>query len=131
MQTESSSERSAADLLPPHSSSPDPATRVLLDLRTYTLVTGRLNEYLEIYRKEGLPVQVRHLGKPFGFFVSETGPQDQIVHLWAYQSAADRANRRKALAADPAWRAFIAKTGSYFRNRETRLLENASFWPLS
>lgn len=122
MKTEPGSETVAAD--------PSSARRVLLDLRIYTLATGKLREYLDLYAREGLPVQVRHLGRPFGYFVSETGPQDQVVHLWAYASAADRERRRAGLAADPAWLAFVGKTGSFFRHRETRLVESAPFWPV-
>ena len=84
---------------------------MIVDLRTYTLVPGRLKAYLELYEKEGLPIQIRHVGKPIGFFTTEIGTLNQVVHLWGYQSLADRERRRAALESDPDWIANRAKSG--------------------
>jgi hypothetical protein len=45
----------------------------------------------------GLRIQKRILGNLIGYFHTEL---DQIVHLWGYESFADRERRRALLAAD-------------------------------
>ena len=55
---------------------------MIIDLRTYTMVPGRLKAFLELYEREGLPVQRRHQGDPVGYFVTEIGTNNQVVHLW-------------------------------------------------
>jgi hypothetical protein len=46
---------------------------MIVDLRTYTMVPGRLKAFLELYEREGLPVQLIHQGAPIGYFVTEIG----------------------------------------------------------
>lgn len=100
----------------------------LVDKRTYFLAPGKLNEWAKIYKEEGMSIQVGHLGRCLGFYVADIGPQHQIVHLWAYNDAADRAKRRAALFADPAWNAYMAKAAELFTHQENELLRPAPFW---
>ncbi|MGE0723577.1 MAG: NIPSNAP family protein [Alphaproteobacteria bacterium] len=102
---------------------------MILDERTYTLHPGKLGEFLAAYEKEGYPVQTRHLGKPFGYFFTEVGTINQIVHMWAYESMADREQKRAAMQADPAWQAWIAKAAPYFTHQENRILKSVPFFP--
>ena len=85
---------------------------MIFDLRTYTMVPGRLKAFLELYEREGLPVQRRHQGDPVGYFTTEIGTNNQVVHLWAYENFADRVTRGAALDADPEWAAYRVKSGA-------------------
>lgn len=105
---------------------------VIIDLRTYTVAPGKLGAYLELYESEGYPIHCRHQGEPVGYFVSEVGTLNQVVHLWKYESMADRERRRAALEADPDWIAFRTKSaaGGYLVHQENRLLRSTKFSPL-
>jgi hypothetical protein len=35
---------------------------MIVDVRTYTMVPGRLGAWLALYEAEGMPIHVRHLG---------------------------------------------------------------------
>jgi hypothetical protein len=59
---------------------------MIIDHRTYTVAHGRMQEYLARYEREALPLQLKYLGNLVGFYVSEIGPLNQVVHLWAYES---------------------------------------------
>lgn len=83
---------------------------MLVDQRTYTLKLGTVREFLTLYAREGLPVQVKHLGAPLGFYTTETGELNQVVHCWQYQDMADRERRRSALEADVRWLAYRQKS---------------------
>jgi hypothetical protein len=56
---------------------------MIVDHRTYELQPGRLPDFLALYEKEGLPVQKKHLGNLVGFFTTEVGNVNEIVHIWA------------------------------------------------
>jgi hypothetical protein len=105
---------------------------VIVDHRTYKVKPGTLAQQLAIYEKHALPVQLRHLGKPLAFLTAETGELNTLIHLWAYENAADREQRRAAMAADPAWPAYLkanAEAG-YLVDMRTNLMVPASFAPI-
>jgi hypothetical protein len=105
---------------------------MIVDMRTYTMVPGRLKAFLALYEAEGLPVQLRHLGKPIGYFTTEIGTQNQVVHLWGYESMADREQRRNAMEADPAWAAYRQKSAASgnLQYQENKILKSVAFSPL-
>ncbi|MBC3475873.1 NIPSNAP family protein [Pseudomonas taiwanensis] len=102
------------------------------ELRTYTLDPLKLADWLALYQSHALEVQTEHLGKLIGFFTTEFGEANQVVHLWGYTSLDERMERRKAMAADPRWAKFSR------RNRElgavlklqSRVLRPTGFSPL-
>lgn len=81
---------------------------MIIEIRTYKCKVGATRTFLEHYEKEGLPLQAQHLGEPLGFFVSEIGNLNEIVHLWGFRSLADREARREALQQDEKWHAFLS-----------------------
>ena len=69
---------------------------MIVDHRTYTFHPLKMPAWLELYENDGLPVQQRHLGQLIGFFVTEIGTLNQVVHIWAFDSLEDRQRRRLA-----------------------------------
>ena len=59
---------------------------MIFELRTYTAEAGRTADFLKLYESMALPLQNRYLGGLVGFYVSEVGPLNQIVHLWRFAS---------------------------------------------
>lgn len=102
---------------------------MIAEQRTYTLQHGKMNEYLERFEAHALPLLKEHLGHLLGFFVSEIGPLNQVVHLWMFDSLADREQRRAALEADPRWHDFKATNRGTFVAQEVRIFRPASFCP--
>lgn len=76
---------------------------MIVDLRTYTLTPGRMAQYLERYRTHGYPVHTEHVGQPLAYMTSEIGGLNQVVHLWRYDSLADREQKRERLERDERW----------------------------
>jgi hypothetical protein len=100
---------------------------MLVELRRYTIAPGKLKDYLGVYREYGMPPQKRHIGEPIGYFISEIGTLNQVVHLWAYEDYADRQKRRAACEADPDWQKYKKMTaeGAYLQQQESQLLNSA------
>ncbi|MCP3732616.1 NIPSNAP family protein [Sphingomonas sp. MG17] len=100
---------------------------MIIEARTYTLKIGKVADYLALYRAEGLEPQRRHLGQPYGYYSTETGALNQIVHLWAYADANDRAAKRAALYADREWQAVVPKLFELIERMESAILNPAFF----
>jgi len=105
---------------------------MLIDLRTYTTRPGALKAQLALYRDKGFDIQRRHAGEPLAFLVTETGPLNSYVHLWAYESAAHRAEVRARLQTDPEWATYLAQSAEagYLVSQENRLLVPVEFAPV-
>lgn len=100
---------------------------MIIDHRTYTVKHGLMEDYLMRFERDALPVQLRHLGNYIGSFKSDIGPQNQVVHLWAYEDIADREARRAAMAADPEWQAFLVTNRGTFVEQENKILKPTAF----
>ena len=97
---------------------------MIVDERTYQVAPGKMKELLALYESDGFAVQSKHLGKPFGYFIVEVGEINHIVHMWGYESMADREQRREKMQADPGWQAYLAKAAPYFVRQQNRLLKS-------
>ncbi|MDB4035109.1 NIPSNAP family protein [Pseudomonadales bacterium] len=96
---------------------------MLFDVRTYTLHPGTLKKQLDLYEQYGFEVQTRHLGKPFAFLLPETGNINSFTHIWRYEDAGDREQRRTAMKADPGWQHYLKLTAEAGRLLANRLTE--------
>ena len=104
---------------------------MIYEHRTYRLRNGTVPEYLRVVENEGIAIQRKHLGNLIGYFSTEIGPLNEITHIWAFEDLADRTRRRAALAADPAWLAFLPKIQGLIETAENKILKPAPFSPLS
>lgn len=102
---------------------------MIYEIRTYRLKTGAVPSYLRLIQDEGIAIQQGHLGRLVGYFFSEIGPLNEIVHIWAYEDLADRERRRAALAADPKWLAILPRIQSHIETMENKIMKPASFSP--
>lgn len=102
---------------------------MIIEERIYTFHPGKIPAFMAEYESVR-DLQVRTLGRMVGYFTSEFGAQNQTVHLWAYDSLADRQERRARLSAEPEWRAFLAKVLPMIQHQENRILAPLPFSPL-
>lgn len=102
---------------------------MIVEQRTYTLHPGAAAQYLKHYQEKGLAVQLPILGHLVGWFTSEIGTLNQIVHMWAYTSLDDRAARRAKLGAEPAWHEYLALIRPLVVKQESCILLPAPFSP--
>jgi hypothetical protein len=102
---------------------------MIVEMREYTLHAGTVPAYFELYEAEGLEIQRRILGHMIGYYATEVGPAiNQVVHLWGYDSFDDRVARRRELARDPGWQAYVAKMRPMLAAQTNRILTPAPFF---
>ena len=104
---------------------------MLVEERHYVLRTPYgPQDYLALYEAEGLAIQRDALGNLLGYFHTEVGELNSMVHLWGYDSFEERARRRTALAAIPEWQAYLGRIRPMIASMSNRLLVPASFSPI-
>ena len=106
---------------------------MLLDVRTYKTLPGRVPAQLELYKKFGYPVQLRYMGEPLCYAVAETGELNTYTHVWVYESAADREQKRGKMAQDPDWKVFLAenaKAGNIIEQKNCLMVPTAFSPPI-
>jgi hypothetical protein len=74
---------------------------MLYEMRTYALRPRSLPEVLERFG-EAYPYR-RPFSEMAGLWYGEIGPLNRIVHIWPYESLAERERIRAAAAAEPRW----------------------------
>ena len=104
---------------------------MIVEERTYIVQPGKAGQFLKHVETLGLPVSKPTLGGLIGYFHTEIGGLNQIVHLWAYASLDDRARRRRKLAANPDWQKFLDAALPLIERMENRVLIPAPFNPLT
>ncbi len=103
---------------------------MIVDLRIYTTRPGKLAAFVKLYKEHAWALQQKHLGHCVGWYTAAEGPLNQVVHMWAYESQADREKRRAAMAADPLWDAYIrlSEEAGLLVAQENRLLKPTDFF---
>jgi hypothetical protein len=101
--------------------------KALVDLRIYTIRPRAMAEFTRVWDQLAMPVQLRTLGSPLGFYKSSIGPLNQFVHLWGYDSLADYETRIRERDQDPQWPAYLAASAQLITAQENRLLNRIGF----
>ena len=83
---------------------------MIYDVRTYTCKPGTVPAQFKLYEEYGMGPQTKHLGQPVVYGHVEVGEINTYTHIWAYESQADREQKRAAMMADPDWLTFMAKS---------------------
>lgn len=102
---------------------------MIVDHRVYTLRPGAVQTYLDLFEREGLPLYLQYCGKLVGYYVSDSGELNQVIHLWSYESVEDRERRRATLYLDARWTAYLEAALPLIVKQESRLLKPTLFSP--
>jgi len=102
---------------------------MVYEMRVYTLQPGKVPAFLELIEKEALPV-ISKYSKLVGFWSTEVGALNEVVHIWAYEDPNHRERARKAQGEDPQLQAFRPKAQAMIVSQYNKILVPASFSPL-
>jgi hypothetical protein len=100
---------------------------MIYELRTYQLVVGGLSDYLEVARTKILPGVAEYGLKPVGFWYTEAGDLNQVVHLWAYNDLNERQEKWGKWARDPRRAEVLAKLRSVVLHQSNKFLSPTDF----
>ncbi|MBW8271083.1 NIPSNAP family protein [Caldovatus aquaticus] len=103
---------------------------MIVDLRIYTCLPNKVAEFVALYEAEGWPIQLKYLENCVGWYTTVEGALNTVVHMWGYADQGDRERRRAAMAADPAWQAYLKKVGErgLLLKMENRIIRPTPFF---
>ena len=101
----------------------------IYELRTYTVIVGKMADVVALYQTEGWPAVAQHPPKLVSYFTGDIGALNQLVHLWKFDDDADRRAFWAALFADPAFMAFAKQLRPMLLSQENKLLMAAPWGP--
>jgi len=76
---------------------------VIYELRTYTVKPGTTGEMVKAASTVSREIRGNDYGKLEGYWWTDIGALNQVMHLWSYGDFNERARLRKELAANPRW----------------------------
>ena len=101
----------------------------LYELRTYTLFVGKMGEAVRIYQELGWPALEPYKDKLVGYFQSDAGALNQLIHLWKFDDDADRRRHWSTLYGDEAFMRFASNIRPLIQSQSNQLLLAAPWGP--
>ncbi len=101
------------------------------ELRTYTIQPSKFKDFIAHTAKVGIKLRTKH-SKVVGYWTTEIGELNQVVHLWEYENFDHRTRVRAALAKDKAWNTkYVSRSRPMLQHQESMVLVPADFWPFT
>jgi NIPSNAP len=103
----------------------------LYEMRTYTLYVGKMAEAVKLYQEIGYPAFQAggHAKKLVGYFQSDVGTINQLVHIWKFDDDADRRRHWASVFADADFMVFAVKFRPLVMTQEVKLMLPAPWGP--
>jgi NIPSNAP len=76
---------------------------MIYEMRTYTLKPGTLGDMVKAASTVAHEIRKNDYGKLEGYWTTEIGPLNQVMHLWSYDNFETRARLRGELGKIPRW----------------------------
>ena len=103
---------------------------MVYDFRMYTLKPGGIPEYMAAVREVGKPVRDKHGVKLAGWYYSEIGELNQVVHIWAFRDYEHMAEAKAKVAADPDWqKKYVPRVLPLIVSQNTYVMLSPDFAP--
>ena len=76
---------------------------MVYDFRQYTFRPGAIPDYMKAVEELSIPIRARYGVKLAGWYYSEVGELNQVVHIWGYRDYDHFDEARAQVARDPDW----------------------------
>src|SRR5260370_16591319 len=76
---------------------------MIYELRTYTVKPGTIGDMVKAASTVSRDIRGDNFGKLEGYWSTEIGPLNQVLHMWSYSDYAERTRLRAELAKNPRW----------------------------
>ena len=96
---------------------------MIYELRTYTVRQGTLPDVVKAASTVSRDIRKDDYGKLEGYWNTDIGPLNQVMHLWSYADLNERARLRAELAKNPRWNGeYIPLIRPHLMRQDIRLL---------
>jgi NIPSNAP len=94
----------------------------IVDLRVYSIRLRKMADFVDVFDRLAMPVQLKYLGQPLGIFSSAVGQLNQVVHLWGFSDMGEFEQRHSARDKDPDWPVYLKASEHLITAQENRLI---------
>ena len=105
---------------------------MIYDFRVYTLKPGATEDYRAGVKELSLPIRQRHGVALAGWYWSEIGALNQVVHIWGYENAKHMEEAKHAFHTDPEWTGkYIPRAQGLVETQKTYTMNTVSYTRLT
>ena len=103
----------------------------IYERRTYCVIVGQMQEVIRVYSEVGYPMFEAggFSNKLVGYFISDTGPLHQLIHIWRFEDDTDRRDFWKRLYGHPDFAGFAKQIRPLLHAQENQLMVSAPWGP--
>ncbi len=103
---------------------------MIYDFRMYTLKPGTTPQYMAAVKEVALPIRQKYGVKLAGWYYSELGELNQVVHIWAFRDYAHMQDAKAKMANDPEWtQKYVPRVQPLIVAQKTYLMLSPDFAP--
>ncbi len=103
---------------------------MIYDMRIYDLKPGSVPRYMAAVREVALKIREENGVKLAGWYYTDIGILNRVVHIWAYDDLAHFDKARKAVTSDPRWQAdFVSRVQDLIVKQQDMIMQGADFFP--
>lgn len=98
-------------------------------MRTYDIAMGKTPEYMAAVREIALPVRESYGVKLAGWYYTDIGALNKVVHIWAYRDFAHFEEAREAFRTDERWvNDYIPRVKGIVLRQENQIMRASEFF---
>ena len=103
---------------------------MIYDMRTYDFNPGDVPKYMEAVREVALKIREDHGVKLSGWYYTDIGQLNRVVHIWAYEDFAHFEKAREAVRSDPRWEGeYVPRVRGLIVKQQDMIMRGADFFP--
>ncbi len=100
------------------------------EMRTYTIRPGMLTSYIDLFKNIGLPI-IQRYAELIGYWHTDIGELNQVIHIWRYKSLDQRTLQRQKLYEDSEWQSkFLPEAMKMLEKQENKIMQASDFSPI-
>ena len=98
-------------------------------MRTYDIAMGKTPEYMAAVREIALPVRETYGIKLAGWYYTDIGALNKVVHIWAYRDYAHFEEAREAFRTDERWvNDYVPRVKGMILRQENQIMLASDFF---
>ena len=98
-------------------------------MRTYDIAMGKTPEYMAAVREIALPVRETYGIKLAGWYYTDIGALNKVVHIWAYRDFAHFEEAREAFRTDERWvNDYVPRVKGIILRQENQIMRASDFF---
>ncbi len=98
-------------------------------MRTYDIAMGKTPEYMAAVREIALPVRESYGVKLAGWYYTDVGALNRVVHIWAYRDYGHFEEAREAFRTDERWvNDYVPRVKGIVLRQENQIMRASDFF---